>query len=44
MTLIAVTGYGQPDDRDRSEQAGFDAHVVKPVNPETLSELLGGPA
>jgi CheY-like chemotaxis protein len=44
MTLIAVTGYGQPDDRDRSEQAGFDAHVVKPVNPEILSGLLGGPA
>jgi signal transduction histidine kinase/ActR/RegA family two-component response regulator len=35
--LIAITGYGQPQDRDRSEAAGFDHHLVKPVN---LSELL----
>jgi CheY-like chemotaxis protein len=31
-TIIAVSGYGQPDDRRRSEEAGFDDHLVKPVD------------
>ncbi len=39
MTLIAVTGWGQEDDRRKSAAAGFDRHLVKPVNPETLDEL-----
>ena len=39
MTLIAVTGWGQEDDRRKSAAAGFDEHLVKPVNPETLEEL-----
>jgi CheY-like chemotaxis protein len=34
--LIAVTGYGQPADRERALEAGFDEHLVKPVDPETL--------
>jgi CheY-like chemotaxis protein len=38
--LIAVTGYGQPQDRARSEQAGFDAHVVKPVELSRLAEII----
>jgi PAS domain S-box-containing protein len=38
--LIAVTGYGQPEDRARTADAGFDAHCVKPVDPALLSELL----
>lgn len=38
--LIAVTGYGQPGDRRRSKDAGFDHHLVKPVDPEELRELL----
>ncbi len=38
--LIAVTGYGQPSDRSRAVDAGFDAHVVKPVQPEGLVRLL----
>jgi two-component system, chemotaxis family, CheB/CheR fusion protein len=38
--LIAVTGYGQPADRARAAEAGFDAHVVKPVQPEGLLRLL----
>lgn len=38
--LIAVTGYGQPEDRSRARAAGFDHHVVKPVEPETLQALL----
>jgi two-component system CheB/CheR fusion protein len=39
-TLIALTGYGREEDRCRSHQAGFDHHLVKPVDPERLSSLL----
>ena len=39
-TLAAVTGYGQEEDRRRSQEAGFDAHLVKPVDPEVLASLL----
>jgi len=38
--LIALTGYGQSEDRSRSQMAGFDHHLLKPVNFVTLSELL----
>jgi CheY-like chemotaxis protein len=38
--LIALTGYSDPDDRRRAEEAGFDAHVVKPVDPDELTRLL----
>jgi CheY-like chemotaxis protein len=38
--LIAVTGYGSPQDQDRSEKAGFNFHLVKPVNFEELRKLL----
>jgi CheY-like chemotaxis protein len=38
--LIALTGYGQEEDRRRSRAAGFDAHLVKPVDPEALRQLL----
>src|SRR6266508_2176055 len=37
--LIAVTGYGQAEDRRRSKEAGFDAHLVKPVSQSLLSSL-----
>jgi len=40
MRLVAVTGYGQPADRRRSQAAGFDEHLVKPVEPALLNELL----
>ena len=40
MVLIAVTGYGQAEDRRRSREAGFDAHLVKPVSPAVLSTLI----
>ncbi len=40
--LIALTGYGQPEDVSRSRSAGFDHHLVKPVDPERLAELVGG--
>lgn len=38
--LVALTGWGQEEDRRRSEQAGFDAHVVKPVDFAALGKLL----
>jgi PAS domain S-box-containing protein len=40
MRLVAVTGYGQPGDRRRSQAAGFDEHLVKPVEPQLLNEFL----
>jgi PAS domain S-box-containing protein len=40
--LIAVTGWGQEDDRRRSHEAGFDQHMVKPVDPQDLMKLLAG--
>ena len=40
MVLAAVTGWGQKEDRRRSSEAGFDHHLVKPVAPTTLVELL----
>jgi CheY-like chemotaxis protein len=38
--LVALTGYGQPQDRLRAEEAGFDAHLVKPIEPARLAEML----
>ena len=38
--LVAVTGYGQRSDRERTESAGFQAHVVKPVDVHELVTLL----
>lgn len=40
MILIALTGWGQGEDRSRSTAAGFNAHMVKPVDFDELSELL----
>jgi CheY-like chemotaxis protein/anti-sigma regulatory factor (Ser/Thr protein kinase) len=40
VRLIAVTGYGQPEDRARSAEAGFDAHLVKPVELDELRETI----
>jgi two-component system, sensor histidine kinase len=40
ISLIAMTGYGQPEDRRRALQAGFDCYLVKPVDPAVLSRLL----
>lgn len=44
IRLIALTGYGQSSDRAEAFSAGFDEHVVKPVDPELLCRLLGGGA
>jgi CheY-like chemotaxis protein len=38
--LVAVTGYGQESDRRQSREAGFDHHLVKPVQPGVLRELI----
>lgn len=38
--LIAMSGYAQPEDLDRSRDAGFDRHLSKPVSVEALSEAL----
>jgi len=40
MTLIAQTGWAQQEDRQRTQDAGFDHHVVKPIDPATLDALL----
>jgi PAS domain S-box-containing protein len=40
LKLVAVTGWGQEEDRHRSREAGFDTHVVKPVDPDVLQTLL----
>jgi CheY-like chemotaxis protein len=39
MHLVAVTGWGQEDDRRRALEAGFDAHLVKPVDFAEVAEL-----
>ena len=38
--LIALTGWGQERDRQRTSEAGFDAHLVKPVDPEVLRRTI----
>ena len=40
IVLIALTGWGQDEDRQHSQEAGFDHHLVKPVNLAALKELL----
>lgn len=40
--LVAVTGYGQTDDRERTREAGFEEHFVKPLGPADIHRLLGG--
>jgi CheY-like chemotaxis protein len=44
MRLVAITGYGQAEDRRRALQAGFDAHLTKPVSPERLAAAMDGDA
>jgi CheY-like chemotaxis protein len=39
-TVVALTGWGQDEDRRRSHEAGFDHHIVKPVEPSALQRLL----
>jgi CheY-like chemotaxis protein len=41
--IIAVTGYGQEEDRSRSQEAGFDHHLVKPIDYNALVSLFAQP-
>jgi PAS domain S-box-containing protein len=43
LVLVAMTGWGQEEDRRRSQEAGFDRHLVKPVEPDALHQLLTRP-
>jgi CheY-like chemotaxis protein len=43
MSIVALTGWGQPEDRLRTHEAGFDAHLVKPISEATLLVLLAKP-
>jgi two-component system CheB/CheR fusion protein len=42
VRIIAISGYGQEADRQRSREAGIDQHLVKPADPAFLESLLGG--
>jgi CheY-like chemotaxis protein len=42
ILLVALTGWGQDDDRQKSKDAGFDAHLIKPVDHAVLTKLLAG--
>ena len=39
-TLVALSGWGREDDKRNSSEAGFDHHLVKPVSPKELRELM----
>jgi CheY-like chemotaxis protein len=41
MLLVALTGWGQEEDRRKSKDAGFDHHLAKPVEYAALAKLLG---
>lgn len=40
MFLVAITGWGQEEDKRKAIEAGFDAHVIKPADPDELQMLL----
>jgi PAS domain S-box-containing protein len=40
--LVALTGWGQPEDRKKSAAAGFDVHLVKPVDHDVLTDMIAG--
>ena len=42
MRIVAVTGYGQEEDRRRSRESGFDQHLTKPVDPDALQAFVSG--
>ena len=41
ITMVAITGWGQEDDREQSKAAGFDLHLVKPVDHDELLRVVG---
>ena len=44
VLLVALTGYGQDEDRRRTKEAGFDQHLTKPTSIDQLQRLLTGNA
>jgi len=40
MLMVALTGYGRPADHRKSAEAGFDRHIVKPIDPDELRHLF----
>jgi CheY-like chemotaxis protein len=40
ITLVALTGWGQDEDKRRSREAGFDHHLTKPPEPDVLDDLI----
>ena len=42
LRIVAVTGYGQEEDRGRSRESGFDQHLTKPVDPDALQAFVSG--
>jgi two-component system CheB/CheR fusion protein len=42
MVLVAVTGYGRPQDRERAREARFDHYLLKPIDFAALAEILAG--
>jgi PAS domain S-box-containing protein len=42
LLLVALTGWGQPSDRQRAREAGFDHHFTKPIDPDRLDAVLAG--
>lgn len=40
LVLVALTGYGQDDDRRRTREAGFDHHLTKPANLTALANII----
>jgi two-component system, sensor histidine kinase len=40
VVLVTITGYGGPHDVSRAKDAGFDAHMTKPLNPQTLAHII----
>jgi CheY-like chemotaxis protein len=43
VVMVATTGWGKDEDRQRSKEAGFDYHLVKPIDVSAVHELLAGP-
>ncbi len=42
ILIVALTGWGQEQDKLRTREAGFDDHLVKPIEPARLHQLVGG--
>jgi CheY-like chemotaxis protein len=43
VTLIAQTGWGREEDRKQAREAGYDHHLIKPIDPQQLADILSQP-